>query len=158
MTSVCPYDVSTLIIDDTNVIEEAGGKARWTAKSSALETNTRYEFVSGRKFEYMDFKDRYLVEKITGAGRAKSQQSCATSERSVADNEILQKDVYLAYCFSVKMSEQDLVEANNPIPTAIQEDIIADVMLMKSQSMLPGFDKMQIFQDVCISVGGIEMN
>ena len=48
MVTVCPYDISALTIDDTNVIEEAGGKTNWIAKTSAIETNTRYEFVSGR--------------------------------------------------------------------------------------------------------------
>ena len=157
MATECPYDVSTLKIDDTDVLDDVGGKANWIAKTSALETNTCYEFVSGRKFEYMDFKDRYLVEKITDSKRIQNRSDCASSEKSVADNEILQKDVYLAYCFTVKMQDQDLGEGSHP-PTAIQEDIIADVMLMKGQSMLPGFEKMQIFKDVCISVDGMVMN
>ena len=73
MVTVCPYDISALTIDDTNVLEEAGGKVNWIAKTSAIETNTRYEFVSGRQFDYMDFKDRYLVEKITERGRTQHE-------------------------------------------------------------------------------------
>ena len=46
----------------------------------------------------------------------------------------------------------------NAIPNAILEDIIADVMLMKGQSMCPGFDKMQVYEDVCVSVGGMAMS
>ena len=44
------------------------------------------------------------------------------------------------------------------IPNAILEDIIADVDLMKGQSMCPGFDKMQVYKDVCVSAGGMALS
>ena len=46
-------------------------------------------------------------------------------------------------------------ESEMPIPSALVEDIIADVELMKGQSMRLGSDKLQVFEDVCLSVGGL---
>ena len=83
----------------------------------------------------MDFRPRYLVEKITDPSKLLNSSGPLNSEKSVADNEILQKETFLAYCFNVKMSEQDFGEVANAIPNAILEDIIADVMMMKGQSM-----------------------
>ena len=46
MTNLCSYDITQLVIEDQDVLVEAGGKERWAATSSALETRVRYEFVS----------------------------------------------------------------------------------------------------------------
>lgn len=46
-------------------------------------------------------------------------------------------------------------DSEMPIPSALIEDIIADVELMKGQSMRLGSDKFQVFEDVCLSVGGL---
>ena len=40
----------------------------------------------------------------------------------------------LAYCFNVKVKEADFDDSQAQIPSAIIEDIIADVELMKGQS------------------------
>ena len=130
----------------------------WSAKTSALETNVSYEFLSEIPFDYMDFKPRYLVEKCTDPGKLLNTSDPLNSERSIGDNEIMQKEIFLAFCFNVKMSEQDFGEVANAIPNAILEDVIADVMLMKGQSMCPGFDKMQVYEDVCVSVGGMALS
>ena len=135
MATVCPYDITQLTIDDSDVLDEVGGKVNWSAKTSAIETNTCYEFLSEIPFDYMDFRPRYLVEKITDPSKLLNSSGPLNSEKSVADNEILQKETFLAYCFNVKMSEQDFGEVANAIPNAILEDIIADVMMMKGQSM-----------------------
>ena len=105
MSTACPYDISQLIIDDNDVVEEAGGKINWSAKTSAIETNVCYEFLSEIPFDYMDFRPRYLVEKCTDPSRLLNSSAPLNSERSIPDNEILQKEIFLAYCFTVKMSE-----------------------------------------------------
>ena len=56
------------------------------------------------------------------------------------------------------MSEQDFGEVASAIPNAILEDIIADVELMLGQANCPGFDKMQVWKDVCVSAGGMAMS
>ena len=58
------YDITQLQIEEEDVLVEAGGKSNWSALSSALQTNVSYEFVSDQPFEYMDFRQRYLVTKV----------------------------------------------------------------------------------------------
>ena len=57
---------------------EVGGKDHWTALSSALHPNVSYEFVSDVPFQYMDFKDRYLVTKV-GSSQVKPPGPAKTS-------------------------------------------------------------------------------
>ena len=103
----------------------------------------------------MDFKPRYLVEKRTESSQLLNSSDPLNSERSFGTKEIVQKEIYLAFCFNVKMSEQDFGEVASAIPNAILEDIIADVDLMQGQASCPGFDKMQVYKDVCVSAGGM---
>ena len=58
------YDLKHLDIETADVLIEVGGKDHWTALSSAIYPNVSYEFVSDVPFQYMDFKDRYIVSKL----------------------------------------------------------------------------------------------
>jgi hypothetical protein len=78
----------------------------------------------------MDFKERYLLRRVRGNNRD--------------DNE-----VFLGYCFCISMA----YDTELPIPSALIEDIIADVELMKGHSIRLGTDKFNVFEDVCISNG-----
>lgn len=104
------------------MVEETGGTCSWQALTSAIQTNTRYEFLQEYPVDYMDFKDRYLVRRV----RAQAVN------RDASDNEI-----FLAYCFCITMNH----DSDMPIPNALIEDIIADVELVKGQSMRLGSDK-----------------
>ena len=107
MSNLCPYDITQVQFDDDNVVEETGGVRAWQALQSAIQTNVKYEFISDSPYEYFDFKDRYLIRRV---------------KANRDDSELL-----LAYCFSITLGhDNDL-----PIPSALIEDIIADVELMK---------------------------
>ncbi len=146
------YDLNQLELHDEDVLVEVGGKDHWSAMSSALQTNISYEFVSDVPFEYMDFRQRYLVTKVDpGVNMNQGARGGGTSPR-------LKKKFLLAYCFCVKVQDSiEHGEGSVQIPSAIIEDIIADVELMKGQSSLFG-DKFQVFDDVCISYGGLAMS
>ena len=120
------YDITQLEVNEEDVLVEAGGKHNWSALSSALQTSVSYEFVSDVPFEYMDFRQRYLVTKndgstnlmVGGGGKAGGGKPSRTK-------------FYLAYLFNVKVQDADYGEMQAQIPSAIIEDIIADVELMK---------------------------
>ena len=63
----------------------------------------------------------------------------------------------LAYCFCIRVNEADYGEVQAQVPSAIVEDIIADVELMKGQSEALG-ERFQVYEDVCISYGGMAMS
>ena len=70
------YDMGSLELNDEEVLADAGGKQMWSALTSALETNVSYEFVSDAPFEYIDFKQRYLIRRVDNqTGNAKAQSS-----------------------------------------------------------------------------------
>jgi len=79
-----------VLIDDDQVIDEAGGTIGWMAIQSAISNNTRYEFLQDHPVDYLDFKERYLVRRVRSLGQ----------NRDAADNEIL-----LAYCFCISMAQ-----------------------------------------------------
>ena len=88
MATLCPYDISQLIIDETDVLEDCG-KMNWSAKTSAIDTNVSYEFLSEIPFDYMDFKPRYLVERCTDPSKLLNSSYPLNSERTFGDNEIM---------------------------------------------------------------------
>lgn len=134
------YDIKQLQIEEEDVLVEAGGKSNWSALSSALQTNVSYEFVSDQPFEYMDFRQRYLVRKVADAnnnsnlGLNSSFQVNQSRKRGKRGNDD-KPQLLLAYCFNIRVQENDCFnESQQQIPSAIIEDIIADVELMKGQS------------------------
>lgn len=101
------------------MVEETGGTLAWQALQSAIQTNTRYEFIQDTPVDYLDFKERYLLRRVRTFGQ----------NRDAPDNEVL-----LGYCFCISMGH----DSDLPIPNALIEDIIADVELMKGQSLRLG--------------------
>ena len=120
------YDITQLEVNEEDVLVEAGGKHNWSALSSALQTSVSYEFVSDVPFEYMDFRQRYLVTKNDG-----STNLMGGGGGKAGGGKPLRTKFYLAYLFNVKVQDADYGEMQAQIPSAIIEDIIADVELMK---------------------------
>lgn len=124
------YELKQLEIESEDVLIQVGGKDNWTAMSSALHPNLSYEFVSDVPFEYMDFKDRYLVTKVDSVQDSSNLEGAASKQTSKKTGKMKRKFL-LAYCFCIRVNEADYGEVQAQIPSAIIEDIIADVELMK---------------------------
>ena len=158
MATAALYDITQLEIDETDVLEQAQGKHNWQALSSALHQNVSYEFVTDQPFEYMDFRQRYLVTKVDRSQAAENTNSNkANLNKDKKDSKNSSNKYLLAYLLNITVSESDFGETQAQIPSAIIEDIIADVELMKGQSQAFG-NKFQVFHDVCINYGGMAMS
>ena len=131
------YDITQLEIDEGDVLEQAQGKHNWQALSSALNPNISYEFVTDQPFEYMDFRQRYLVTQVDSS-QAVENISSNMANRNKVNKDSKNKKYLLAYLLNITVSESDFGEIQNQIPSAIIEDIIADVELMKGQSQAFG--------------------
>ena len=137
MATAALYDITQLEIDEGDVLEQAQGKHNWQALSSALHQNVSYEFVTDQPFEYMDFRQRYLVTKVDSSQATENTNSNKANINK--DNKDGKNSKYLlAYLLNITVSESDFGETQAQIPSAIIEDIMADVELMKGQSQALG--------------------